>query len=367
LEVLFFILVGVVSVQLIFCILFLVAFSQRQVVSQKPKHPVSIIVCAHDEEENLKELIPLLLSQDYHQFEVIVVNDRSNDNTFDWLIAETKKDHRLRMVHVNRLPDHVTGKKYAITLGVRAATFDWLLFTDADCRPSSNYWIKEMNARVDESTQFVLGFSPYKKSGGFLNLFIRFESLLTAIQYLSFGLLKVPYMGVGRNLAYRKSFFMEQKGFTDILHIEGGDDDLYVNRHATGSNTRVCLDPQARMVSIPEATFKDFARQKVRHLSVGKRYSFKHRAMLGIFMLAWLLTWFVAIPLLVTKTFLVWTTVLLALRWIMLIAVFANSTRRLGEKFEAWALPVLDFLFSIYYISTGLATLLIKKVRWKRK
>ena len=366
-EVLFFIFVAAVAIQLIFCILFLVAFSLRQAAgSRQPDHPVSIIVCAHDEEQNLKELIPLLLSQDYPQFEVIVVNDRSNDNTFDWLIEETKKDHRLRMVHVNRLPEHVTGKKYAITLGVRAATFDWLLFTDADCRPSSNYWIKEMNSRVDESAQFVLGFSPYTKSRGFLNLFIRFETLLTAVQYLSFGLLKMPYMGVGRNLAHRKSFFMEQKGFTNMLHIEGGDDDLYVNRHATGANTRVCLHPQATVRSIPESTVKGFFRQKVRHLAAGRRYTFKIRAILGIFMLSWVVTWFVALSLLALKTYVLWTTGLLVFRWVMLISAFQISTRRLKEKFEVWAVPALDFLFPIYYISTGLAALLTKKVRWKK-
>jgi glycosyltransferase involved in cell wall biosynthesis len=367
LEVLFFIFAGAVLVQLTFFILFLAAFSKKQLTSQRPHHPVSVIVCAHDEEQNLKELVPLLLKQDYPQFEVIVVDDRSNDGTFDWLLAETKKDHRLRMVHVNRLPEHVTGKKFALTLGVRSATFEWLLLTDADCRPASIYWIKEMSAHVDQSTQFVLGFSPYLKSPGFLNLFIRFESLLTALQYLSLGLLKIPYMGVGRNLSYRKSFFMGQKGFTNMLHVEGGDDDLYVNRHATGENTKVCIHPQSKVFSIPESTVMGFARQKVRHLSVGKRYGWKSRTILGIFTLSWLLTWALAIPLLASKTFLVWTTVFLILRWVMLISAIQNSIRRLEEKFEVWAIPVLDFLFSFYYISTGLTALLIKKVRWKKK
>lgn len=355
------------GIQVVFTIVFLVAFSRKQSAKQySDKPPVSIVVCAHDEIHNLRELIPNLLSQNYPTFEVIVVNDRSNDETFDWLLTEAKKDHRLRMVHVNRLPEHVTGKKYALTLGIRAATFDWILLTDADCRPAGNNWIEEMSAHYNPSTQFVLGFSPYMKKPGFLNLFIRFEAILTAIQYISLALLRAPYMGVGRNLSYRKSFFMEKKGFNNLLHVEGGDDDLYVNRHARGSNTEVCLSPGAIVRSVPKLTWLEFFRQKVRHLSVGKRYTLKFRVILGLFMLSWLLTWFTAIPMFFNQELLLWTAGIFAFRWIMLVFVFQDAARRLGEKFEVWMVPVLDFVFSIYYISTGVSALLTKKVRWKK-
>ena len=366
-QVLFIVFSVAVGIQLVFTVIFLAAFAKKQSAKQhSEKPPVSIVVCAHDELHNLNELIPILLSQNYPTFEVIIVNDRSNDDTFDWLLNEAKKDHRLRMVHVNRLPEHVTGKKYALTLGIRAATFDWILLTDADCRPVSANWIQEVSSHFKSSTQFVLGFSPYFKKPGFLNLFIRFEAILTAIQYVSLALLKAPYMGVGRNLSYRKSFFMEKKGFTNLLHVEGGDDDLYVNRHAVGSNTEVCLSADAVVRSVPKLTWKEFFHQKVRHLSVGKRYTFKFRAILGCFILSWLMTWFTGIPLLFQPEHLLWVGVLFAMRWIMLVIVFYDAARRLGDKFEVWTVPVLDFVFSIYYISTGLSALLTKKVRWKK-
>jgi glycosyltransferase involved in cell wall biosynthesis len=367
LQVLFIVFAAVAGIQIVFTILFLVAFSRKQSGKQfSEKPPVSIVVCAHDELHNLRELIPILLNQNYPTFEVIVVNDRSNDETFDWLLTEAKKDHRVRMVHVNRLPEHVTGKKYALTLGIRAATFDWILLTDADCRPVSSNWVQEISSYYDPSTQFVLGFSPYFKGPGFLNLFVRFEAILTAVQYLSMALLKAPYMGVGRNLSYRKSFFMEKKGFNNLMHVEGGDDDLYVNRHARGSNTAVCLATDASVRSVPKPTWKEFFRQKVRHLSVGKRYTFKFRAILGLFVLSWLLTWFTGIPSLFNPELVWWTAGLFVLRWIMLVFVFQDAAKRLGEKFEVWAIPVLDFVFSIYYISTGVSALLTKKVRWKK-
>ena len=204
--------------------------------------PVSVIVCAHDEEQNLRDLIPLLLSQNHPDFEIIIVDDRSNDGTFDLLLQETSKDHRLRMVHVNRTPQLFNAKKYALTLGIKAAKYEWLLLTDADCRPDSKNWISSFTKHFSQTTQFVLGFSPYEKRPGILNAFIRFETLMSGIQYLSFASLGIPYMGVGRNLSYRRSKFLAEKGFNNFIKTTGGDDDLFVNQHARKANTAVCIE-----------------------------------------------------------------------------------------------------------------------------
>ncbi|MBL7857217.1 MAG: glycosyltransferase [Cyclobacteriaceae bacterium] len=325
------------------------------------------MVCAHDEEENLKQLIPLLLEQQYATFEVIIVNDRSNDATFDLLLEETKKDHRLRMVHVNRLPEHVDGKKYAITLGIKAATYDWVLLTDADCRPEGKNWISGMSQYFQEPTQFVLGFSPYVRKEGFLNLFIRFESLLTAIQYFSLAIIGLPYMGVGRNLAYRKSFFLDAKGFNKIIGVTGGDDDLFVNEHATGKNTAVCLDGGAAVYSTPKSTWRSFFHQKIRHLSVGKKYRFIHRFLLGTFMLSWIFTWILAAMLLILNPVVHYGMIgVFVFRSLVLTIVLHACTRRFRQNFETWTIPFLDFVFSIYYISTGLVALFTKKIQWKK-
>ena len=127
--------------------------------------PVSVVICAHDEEQNLKELVPMLLAQNHPEFEIIVVNDRSNDGTYDWLLAETKKHERLKMVHVNFKPEHVNGKKFALTLGIKAARYDWVLLTDADCRPASNEWIHQMAGTFTEKNSLVLGYPPYHRAG----------------------------------------------------------------------------------------------------------------------------------------------------------------------------------------------------------
>ncbi|MEJ0056537.1 MAG: glycosyltransferase [Bacteroidota bacterium] len=172
-----------------------------------------IIVCAHDEEENLKALVPLLLGQEYPEFEVIIVEDRCNDGTYDYLLAATKQDARLKMVRVRHLPEHLNGKKFALTLGIKAASHEWVLLTDADCKPAGNQWIRSMTSHFQPDKQIVIGYSPYIRSSSYLNAFIRFESLITGIQFIGWALLGRPYMGVGRNLAYRKNLFFENKGF----------------------------------------------------------------------------------------------------------------------------------------------------------
>ncbi len=331
----------------------------------KASYPVSVIVCAHDEEANLRELIPQLLAQDYDAFEVVVVNDRSNDGTYDFLLEQTKIDPRLKMVNVDRLPVHVNGKKFALTLGIKAAAHEWILLTDADCRPVSKQWIASMSSHFSEHSDFVLGFSPYLHTPGFLNKFIRFESLVTAIQYFSFAWLGNPYMGVGRNLAYRKSFFMQNKGFNTFLNVTGGDDDLFVNRHAKGNKTFAELRPESHMVSIPEKSLRSFYRQKVRHLSVGKRYKPKHRILLGIFTASWLVTWFTGVAVLMIDLTYWWVIPILLTRIILLMFTIKTTARQAHLTFELWTVPILDFLYSIYYLSTGPVALLTKKIRWR--
>ena len=353
------------GIQIIYFSLFLFAFAkENKSVVGNPK-PVSVIVCAHDEEQNLRELVPLLLAQHHPEFEVIIVEDRCNDGTYDYLLAATREDPRLKMVRVVHKPDHISGKKFALTLGIKAAQYDWVLLTDADCRPVSKHWINHMNERMDEETQIVLGFSPYFKSKGLLNTFIRFESILTGIQFIGFAILGRPYMGVGRNLAYRKSLFIDNKGFNSHLGVIGGDDDLFVNEYATGSTTRISLGPETLVKSVPKTTWKEYNVQKLRHYSVGKHYKFSDKLMLGIFSLTWLLTDLLVLPVSLFNPHMEWILPTFLLRWILLIYLFHVTSRKLGEPFEAWKTPILDFIYAFYYLVTGLKALVSKKVRWK--
>lgn len=218
---------------------------------------------------------------------------------------------------------------------------------------------------MDEKARMVLGFSPYIKSNGLLNSFIRFESFLTGIQFMSLAILGRPYMGVGRNLAYRKSLFLENKGFNTHLGVVGGDDDLFVNQHAEGKTTRICMGAETLMKSVPKTTWSDYYIQKLRHLSVGRHYKFLDKSILGVFTLTWLLTWLIVLPASLFTPLMEFILLTFMLRWILLVIVFRQASRKLGEPFEVWKVPFLDFIYAFYYLVTGPKALVSKKVRWK--
>jgi cellulose synthase/poly-beta-1,6-N-acetylglucosamine synthase-like glycosyltransferase len=363
--------VAVLAIQVIYLSFFLIAFNNKErLPTTSIQTGISVIVCAHDEEENLRALIPILLAQDHSNFEIIVVNDRSNDGTYDYLLKATSEHTKLRMVTVRDVPRHMTGKKFALTMGIKAARHDWVLLTDADCRPGP-HWITGMNQFLVDGKSLLIGYSPYEKYPGLLNSFIRFESLLTAIQYFGFAINGRPYMGVGRNLAYRRKLFLESKGFNDHLDLLGGDDDLFVNRHATSSNVAVAMGPGVLVYSVPKKTWRELFHQKLRHLSVGTRYRRGDRFLLGLFTITWILSAFawLALPFLGAQ----WpiAATLIAVRLIILCTLFNVAPRTLGEPFEAnaaslgWKVPFLDFIYAFYYLVAGPIALVIKRVRWK--
>jgi glycosyltransferase involved in cell wall biosynthesis len=242
--------------------------------------PVSVIICAKNEEENLQRLLPLIMEQDYPEFEVIVINDASADNT-DIVLDNFKKQYaNLRTTFVPQGTTNVSTKKLGLTLGIKAAKSDLLLFTDADCRPASKNWISTMVRNFTPETEFVLGYGAYNEENTKLNRLITYDTLFVALQYLGFALAHRPYMGVGRNLAYRKETFFAQNGFAATLHLRSGDDDLLVNRAGTHTNTRVEVSRESVTWSEPKRKLRDWLYQKNRHLSVSDHYSFGSRLQL---------------------------------------------------------------------------------------
>ena len=333
---------------------------------------VTVLVAAHNEFQNLKALIPKLFEQDYPKFDVMVVNDRSTDRTKRLLEEMMAIYPRLRSVTVKYTPDHVTSKKFAMTLGIKVSKNDVILLTDADCVPNSDQWIRKMTAPVRENGKtFALGFSGYEKVKGFLNSWIQYETLLTAMYYLSFGLWKAPFMGVGRNLCYRRSFFMEVKAFKGFWHIEGGDDDLFVNQYATGKNTAIVLDPEANTVSKPKLTFKEYLVQKKRHLHAGKFYRAEDKQKIGFFSLSHALFWLGGFGLLIyfgidqswEQFFIVFGIILL--RSVIVVAIFASASKKIqgtNAPKNSW---MHDFLYLGYFWILGTISHQAKDIQWK--
>lgn len=268
LSVLFFVFVLSAAVQLFYYFWFYLApILYKPSETKGTSQPVSVIICARNEADNLKEFLPSILEQDYPDYEVIVVNDCSEDNSYEVLGEYLEKYPRLRVSNVNKDPQYTHNKKFAQFIGIKAAKNELLLFTDADCRPETTKWIEGMVSHFNEGTDIVLGYGGYLKKQGLLNKYIRYESMTIALQYLGMAIRGIPYMGVGRNLAYRRSFFFNKKGFGSHTHIISGDDDLFVNSNSDSKNTCVEYSQAAHTRSLPAKNFREWFLQKKRHMT----------------------------------------------------------------------------------------------------
>lgn len=325
------------------------AHFKKPVKEKSQQHPVSMIVCARDEAANLAKNLPGILVQQYPStHEVLVVNHNSQDET-RFLLEEFRKTFKgLRIVTLEQEAKGIPGKKYPLSMGIKEARNEILLLTDADCVPASEHWLSLMQDGYDENTDIVLGYGAYFKKPGMLNRIIRFETFFSALQYLSFALAGKPYMGVGRNLSYKKNLFLKNKGFSSINHLPGGDDDLFINKVATRYNTRIVIDPEAFTLSEPKKSFSNWIRQKNRHFSTGRYYKPVHKFLLGMFSM----TQFLFYPLFVLSLlYFDWRFALgvFATRFFSQAYIFFKSMKKLDEKdlFPYWWL--LDLWMFFYY------------------
>ncbi len=334
-------------------------------------HPVSVIVCARNEYQNLKEFLPVILEQDYPCYEVILINDDSDDDT-GFLIRDLQlKYAHFRVVNIDRSVSFIKGKKFALSVGIKESKHNHILLTDADCVPSSTKWIQLMqNGFIDKSTM-VLGYGRYEKKRGLLNLLVRFDTVHTAMQYLSLALAKHPYMGVGRNLSYTKSLFEAQKGFTSHYAVPYGDDDLFVNKATKKNQANVVYTVDSQTVSIAPKTWGAWFRQKKRHMDTGKHYRFATKFVLSIYAASALFFYVVLVflSIYVALNFQLLDVILISslffIRFISQIIVFSGVCRKLSEKKLAWSVPFLDIVFTVLYPLWSFSNLIIPKNRWK--
>ncbi len=327
--------------------------------------PLTVVICARNEAENLRKNLPLILNQQYPDFEIIVVNDRSWDSTKDVLKAFEASHRNLKVVTVSEGTKFIAGKKFAVTMGIKAAKHEWLVFTDADCSPASENWLHGMQQPADESTEILLGYSPYTKSKGLLNALIRFETFFTAVNYLSFAIKGMPYMGVGRNMAYKKALFFKNKGFAAHMHIPSGDDDLFVNAHANRRNTRIQIHPDTFVNTEPKKTWAEYLTQKKRHFGAGKMYKPLHKFILSSQIIIQFLFYGLFVALLCLRESQLIAVALFILSVLVRSLIYPRLLKKLGYQRLRWWFPLLDVLLFIFLVFNGILSIFVKKVQWK--
>jgi len=341
----------VIAIQLFYYLFFFLrlAIYKNPKKADQMEHPVSVVICARDEAHNLVTNLPGVLVQQYSTtHEIVLVNDNSEDES-KYLLEEFRKSFKnLNVVSLTQEAKMINGKKFPLSIGIKSAKYETLLLTDADCVPASEHWMRLMQDGYHDNTEIVLGYGAYKKKPGILNKLIRFETFQTALQYLSYALAGLPYMGVGRNLSYKKDVFIRNKGFSSINQMPSGDDDLFINQVANSINTAIVVDKDAHTLSEPKTTFNDWMNQKYRHYTTSKYYKAKHSILLGLYAISQFLIY----PLLITALILTKEYIIVASIWgtrFLIQGIILRSTMKKLNELDLWPWYLFFDLWSIFY------------------
>ncbi len=328
--------------------------------------PVSVVIAARNAYAKLMKYLPVILEQDYPEYEVIVVNDGSYDDSAA-LLQSIKSTYNKRLHIVNIPPNDRFdgGKKLAVTLGIKAARFERILLTDADCRPLNKHWIRTTVQSAERPEDIILGYSPTIRSKGLLNALVRYDGMFTALNYFGFALAGMPYMGVGRNLSYPKQQFFAVGGFRRHYSLRSGDDDLFVNEVAHADNTSVCLHPDAWVETEAKTRWIDFWFQKRRHLSTGWHYRPSHKALLALYPLSLAAMLVAAVVLLLKGQWMLPVIVVVFFRAALQIGLLWRSSRLLGQKDLAFFAPLLEMFTLAFAVCVHAANASTKPPKWK--
>ncbi|MEJ6775763.1 MAG: glycosyltransferase [Crocinitomicaceae bacterium] len=334
--------------QLVFSLLVFSRLSfHKQREKEKNHDGVSILIAARNESENIFKNLPFILNQDYPEYEVIVINHQSLDDS-KYILDTYARDHKnLKVISIERSQHMKYGKKLPLTIGIKGAKYNNLLFTDADCKPHGNQWLKSMASHFSDKHQIVLGYGPYIKTKGLLNKVIRFDTAWIAMNYLSMAKAKIPYMGIGRNMAYTKNVFKNVSGFKSHYSISSGDDDLFIQEAAKKRNYTINIDPESFSYSKTCSTWTQWIKQKSRHYTTSERYKVIKKLMLGIYPFSLLIMMISFVTLLFDSNF-TWMTLaiftfVLLVKWIIL----GRSFSKLRESKFIALLPLLDITYAI--------------------
>lgn len=377
----FWIFLMVFTVQMCFAYAYRFRAERIKVHAAQEYPPVSILVCAKNEAQNLMAHLPQLLHQQYPNpnWELVVVNDASTDDTAELLLRFAIEYPQLRVVHIDvEEQRNFPGKKYALQQGLAACRHEVVLLTDADCTPTTEHWMSRMTdayltrrAEYGAPGIFVLGYGAYSADNSLLQWFVAWETLHTFMQYTSWAKMGLPYMGVGRNLMYEKTPVLQLMQHQDFAlqfsSTASGDDDLIVSALANAANTIVCMDAEAHTMSLPPDNWQRWWRQKSRHLSSGKYYAGPVKFGLALYALSSFLFWPLAIILLIFSQSLLQSIVLFLLI-LRLLAFWANGlrwARGLGNTKKMLLYPLGEWMWLIYNLILSPYIFWKNKQQWK--
>ncbi|WP_445748984.1 glycosyltransferase [Polaribacter sp.] len=364
LTVVFYIFVAFTAIQIVYYLIFTSVFFTKKSTKKQAKFPVSVIIFAKNNAENLTNFLPSILSQNYPTFEVVLIDNNSSDNTEEVINSFSEINSNIKIVNVENNEAFWGSKKYALTLGIKAAKYEHLLFIEANCKPISENWLLEMSKEFTDKKSIVLGYSTLNNEKNIPNFLIRFYHLITALKYLNFAKLGMPFMADGKNLAYTKSEFYRAKGYINHMKLELGEDDLFIQDTANEINTTFCIHNNSFTEAILKDSFLDWFQLQRKKMFVKKRYQPKHRFLIGLFSISKIFFYALGIILLFFYP-LQSILLLIGIYFLIQFIVIGIASKRLEEKNLIFFLPFLDFSFLLIQITIFIANLTSKPTHWK--
>lgn len=359
--------IGITLLQLVYYVFIFGRFSFAKKQNTTPKKlPISIIICAKNEEENIKKYFPFIVSQNYPDYEIVLIDDASSDETLELFESYEKQYANVKLVKVQNNEAFWGNKKFALTLGIKAAKNEYLVFTDADCYPISTDWLLQISSQFTKEKTIILGYGAYEKvKNSFLNKIIRFDALLTATHYFSWAKLGKPYMGIGRNLAYKKSEFFNVRGFMDHMKVRAGDDDLFINQAATSSNTEILYSADSFTYTEAKSNFKDWFQQKRRNAATTRFYKGFDKFQLGLFLFSQISFILLAIVLLLFQYQWIVITSILVFRYLFAWITLGYAAAKLKEKDVLYWYPLIELIVIFTQLNVFVKNIISKPVHWK--
>ena len=330
--------------------------------------PVSVLVCAKNEAKELEQFLPSILSQNHTNFEIVLINDVSYDNTFEIMEAFAEKHACIKLVNVKNNEAFWGNKKYALTLGIKAATHENLLFINANSKPVSLNWITEMCAQLNLNSKktVVLGYSAYNKvKHSVLNKFIRFDHLIKSIQYMSFAKTGMPYVGVSENLAYTKKHFFDANGFMSHMDIKKSEHALFINQTATKRNTSAVFSKNSFTSTVAPKSLKSWTTKKRQYTYIAKHFKLIHKFVLALIYSTGFLFWLLAILLISLQYNWEIVAAIIASRIVVQYIVLGIGAKKLNELDLIIFIPFLEIFLILFQFVIFITNASSKPKHWK--
>lgn len=349
------VLFGVLFLSFIFLILYysliylrLGIFKNKKREEKRTREPVSVVVYTKNQAYLLKDKLFSLLEQEYPDYEVIVVNHASQDETSFVLKVYTETYKNLKIVDIKEDVNVFQGRKYPLSIGIKCAKNDIIILTDTESVPSGYHWITEMESRFTKGVNIVLGYVSREATKKLLNGFSQYTYAEESASYMGFALLRAPYMGNGKNLAVRRSFFFNKGGFINHYAISEGYDVLFVNQNSTPSNTRLSLSEDSFVTAKSFPLFEDLVRHRKHQIKLYFHFKAKDKFLQILYPLMNIVYYVLfAILLLIDFPYeLLLGTLVLKFGWH--IFSFYKYSKRFKQKKVFIFAPLYEFFFLIF-------------------